>query len=260
MNWLFVKKGLYLRDYNDLWDWSVTDLEDFWESIWQFFDVQSYTPYQQVVHRPTRQDMIGTEWFRGATVNYAEHIFRHRHPQRPALLFTSERVRPGEVRPGGHRHLLTAISWQELEHEVAAVSAYLRQQGVGVGDRVVSVLPNIPEAVVAFLATNALGAVWSSCSPDFGTASIIDRFQQIQPKVLIAADGYCYNGKAIDKTDAMRELRTSLPTLQRVIWVPYLDPDSRLERAILWEEVLNTPAPEGLTFEPVPFNDPIWVL
>lgn len=270
MNWLFVKKGLYLRDYDDLWDWSVTDLEDFWESIWQFFDVQSHTPYQQVVYRPTQRDMIGTEWFPGATVNYAEHIFRHRHPQRPALLFMPERVRPGEVRPGeagpgGHRSSLIAISWQELEHQVAAVSTYLRQQGVGVGDRVVSVLPNIPQAVVAFLATNALGAVWSSCSPDFGTASITDRFQQIQPKVLIAADGYWYNGKPIDKTEAMRDLWLSLPTLQQVIWVPYLNPESRpgLARpglATLWEDVLSTPAPEGLTFEPVPFNDPIWVL
>lgn len=249
IDWLFIKKGLYFRDYDDLWDWSVTDLEAFWESIWQFFDVQSYSPYYQIVFEPGRQDMIGTEWFRGATLNYAEHIFRYRSNQRPAMLFASE-LRPHPA----------SISWETLERRVNAVATYLRQQGVGIGDRVVSVLPNIPEAVVAFLATNAIGAVWSSCSPDFGTSSIVDRFQQIEPKVLIAADGYTYNGKAIDKTEAMRELRISLPTLQRVIWLPYLDPDSRLERTVLWQEVLGTPTPDGLMFEPVPFDHPIWVL
>ncbi len=249
MDWLFIKKGLYFRDYDDLWDWSVTDLEDFWESIWQFFDVYSHSPYLQVVLEGNSRDMIGTEWFRGATLNYAEHIFRHSNLQRPALIFASEqRPRP------------LSISWQTLEQQVNAVATYLRQQGVGVGDRVVSVLPNSPEAVVAFLATNAIGAVWSSCSPDFGTASITDRFQQIEPKVLIAADGYTYNGKAIDKTEAIRELRINLPTLQRVVWVPYLDRNSRLERAVLWQEVLDTPTFDELTFEPVPFSHPIWVL
>lgn len=248
MDWLFVKRGLYFRDYDDLWDWSVTDLEDFWESIWQFFDVQAHAPYQQVIVRPNRTDMISTRWFTGATLNYAEHIFRHQNAERPALLYASEQRR------------LTSVSWADLERQVAAVAAYLRSVGVGVGDRVVAVLPNGPEAVVGFLATNALGAVWSSCSPDFGTAGIADRFGQIEPTVLIAADGYTYNGKPVDKTDAMRELRLSLPTLRETIWVPYLDPSSRLERAALWPNVLQTPAPDGLTFEPVPFGHPIWVL
>ncbi|MGF7215725.1 acetoacetyl-CoA synthetase [Spirosoma lacussanchae] len=252
IDWLFVKKGLYFRDYDDLWDWSVTDLEDFWESIWQFFDVQARTPYTQVVYRPTDADMIGTDWFTGATLNYAEHIFRHKSNQ-PAILYAAEG-------PESRRQRLLALSWADLEYQVAAVAAYLRQQGVGVGDRVVAVLPNCPEAVVAFLATNAIGAVWSSCSPDFGTASIVDRFRQIAPKVLIAVDGYLYGGKAIDKTEAMRELRRSLPSLRQVVWMPYLDETSQLERADLWEDVLQTPAPDGLTFEPVPFNHPIWVL
>lgn len=249
MDWLFIKKGLYFRDYDDLWDWSVTDLEDFWESIWQFFDVQGHSPYRQIVFENSPRDMIGTEWFPGATLNYAEHIFRHRNYQRPAIVFGSER-----------QARLYSLPWDTLERQVNAVATYLRQQGVGVGDRVVSVLPNIPEAVVAFLATNSLGAVWSSCSPDFGTPSILDRFRQVEPKVLIAADGYTYNGKQIDKTEAIRELRISLPTLQRVIWIPYLDQESRLERATLWQEVLETPTPEELTFEPVPFEHPIWIL
>ena len=252
MDWLFIKKGLYLRDYDDLWDWSVTDLEDFWESIWQFFDVQPHTPYHQIILKPNQRDMIGTEWFREATLNYTEHIFRHRTDQRPAILFASEQ-----------HPTLTALSWDALERQVAAVAAYLKQQGVGIGDRVVAVLPNSPEAVVAFLATNAIGAVWSSCSPDFGTASIIDRFQQIEPKVLIAVDGYTYNGKPIDKTEAIRELRSSLPTLQRVIWIPYLNHPANSpapERADLWQDVLNTTVEHELAFEPVPFNHPIWVL
>ncbi|GAB3706178.1 acetoacetate--CoA ligase [Spirosoma flavus] len=265
MDWLFVKKGLYFRDYDDLWDWSVTDLEDFWESIWQFFDIQSHTPYQQVVFRPSQRDMIGTDWFSGATLNYAEHIFRHktvqRHSDRPAMLYASE------------HQPVKAISWETLEQEVAAVATYLRQQGVGVGDRVVAVLPNIPEAVVAFLATNAIGAVWSSCSPDFGTASVVERFRQIEPKILIAADGYSYNGKSIDKTDSVQELITRLPTLRQVIWVPYLAgdsskladvwPDSISQSrrfSVHWDNVLATSAPDGLTFEAVPFEHPIWVL
>lgn len=253
INWLFVKKGLYFRNYDDLWDWSVTDLEDFWESIWQFFDVQGHSPYHQLIYRPNQEDMIGTEWFRGSTLNYAEHIFRHRTTQRPALLFASEQQR------------LTSMSWDTLEQQVASVATYLRQQGVGAGDRVVAVLPNCPEAVVAFLATNSLGAVWSSCSPDFGTSSIVDRFQQIEPKVLIAADGYQYNGKLIYKTDAIYKLRSNLPTLKQVIWVPYLDRTndlitSQIDHVIRWQDVLDTPAPDGLTFTPVPFNDPIWVL
>ena len=263
MNWLFVKRGLYFRDYDDLWEWSVTDLEDFWESIWQFFDVQSHAPYHQIIFRPTEDDMIGTEWFSGAMLNYAEHIFRHKNTQRPALLFASER---SDTR----QHRLTAISWDVLEQQVAAVATWLREQGVTVGDRVVSVLPNGPEAVAAFLATNAVGAVWSSCSPDFGTASVADRFRQIEPKVLIAADGYTHNGKIFDKTTAIQDLRMSLPTLQRVVLVPYLQPDTaadpvrsgptRPKWAVLWQDVLNTPAPDGLVFEPVPFSHPIWVL
>lgn len=256
MNWLFVKKGLYFRDYDDLWDWSVNDGEDFWESIWQFFDVQSHTPYHQLVYRPSNADMIGTEWFIGATLNYAEHIFRHKATQPrtgPALLFASE------------RQSLTGLSWATLEQQVAAVAAYLRQQGVGVGDRVVAVLPNIPEAVVAFLAANSIGAVWSSCSPDFGSTSIIDRFGQIEPNVLIAADGYTYNGKQLDKREAIHDLCDNLPTLRHIIWVPYLNrtdnpTDGLSEQHVLWQDVLHTPAPDGLVFEAVPFNHPIWIL
>ncbi|GAB4047562.1 acetoacetate--CoA ligase [Spirosoma litoris] len=258
MDWLFIKKGLYFRDYDDLWDWSVTDLEDFWESIWQFFDVQSHTPYHQVVFRPNRVDMIGTEWFTGATLNYAEHIFRHkpiqtRGERTPALLFASE------------RHSLTSVSWESLEHQVVAVATHLRQQGVGVGDRVVAMLPNIPEAIVAFLATTSIGAVWSSCSPDFSTASVLDRFQELSPKALFVVDGYSHHGELIDNTDTISELCRRLPTLKTLIWIPYLDNTSKFTgrtatNVILWHEVLAIETPDELVFEPVPFDHPLWIL
>ncbi|TAE31576.1 MAG: acetoacetate--CoA ligase [Cytophagales bacterium] len=251
--WLFVKKGLYFRDYDDLWDWSVTDIEDFWESIYQFFDVQSHTLYREVLDRPQpgppNWGMIGTRWFVGATVNYAEHVFRHKNGSCPALIFQAEGREPLQM------------SWAVLESQVAAVAAYLRESGVGPGDRVASMLPNIPEAVVAFLATASVGGVWSSCSPDFGTASVVDRFQQIEPKVLLAVDGYFYNGKLINKQTDMRELRQRLSSVERVIWIPFADlPTSdRLEGSDLWAEVVQTPN-MGLEFVPIPFNDPIWIL
>ncbi|WP_138989715.1 acetoacetate--CoA ligase [Larkinella sp. C7] len=252
LDWLFVKKGLYFRDYHDLWDWSTTDLEDFWRSIWQFFNVQSHRDYQDVIEKPA-SGMIGTRWFTGATLNYAEHIFRNKTSERPAILFQSE------------QQSLTSLSWSELEQQVTAIAHFLRENNVRPGDRVVSVLPNTPEAVVAFLATNSVGAIWSSCSPDFGTPSIIDRFRQIEPKVLFAIDGYQYNGKPIDKTDALSDLQTALPTLKKVVWVANLDPDFEpptgpRSKSVLWNSVLQTNTAIPLVFEPVPFEHPIWIL
>ncbi|MCP1384513.1 acetoacetate--CoA ligase [Runella salmonicolor] len=245
-NWLFVKKGLYFKNYHDLWDWSVTDLDDFWESVWQFCEVKSHSLYFEVLIRQNR-DFIGTKWFRGATVNYAEHIFRHKNPARPAIMFQSE------------QEPLRELSWRELEKQVGAVAVYLRQSGVVAGDRVVAVLPNGPQAVVAFLATNSLGAVWSSCSPDFGTTGILDRFQQIEPKVLIVADGYTYNGKGFDKLPAMRQLISQLPTLKRTVLVPYLNSEAQLPKTDSWKDVLKTSF-STLEFTPVPFDHPLWVV
>ena len=193
------------------------------------------------------RDFIGTKWFRGATVNYAEHIFRHKNPARPAIMFQSE------------QEPLKELSWRELEKQVGAVAAYLRQSGVVAGDRVVAVLPNGPQAVVAFLATNSLGAVWSSCSPDFGTTGILDRFQQIEPKVLIVADGYTYNGKGFDKLPAMRQLIGQLPTLKRTVLVPYLNSEAQLPKTDSWKDVLKTPF-STLEFTPVVFDHPLWVV
>lgn len=247
IDYLFVKKGLYLRHYDDLWNWSVTNIDDFWETVVEYFEVQFHAPYREVIDRP-RQGMIGTQWFPGATVSYAEHIFRNANNQYPALLYASE------------QHRLRGLSWPELAQQVAALAQFLKQQGVGVGDRVVALLPNVPEAVVGFLATQSLGAIWASCSPDFGTASVLDRFRQIEPTVLLMADGYTYNGKPIDKAGELGTLRKGLPSLQRIVWVPFLHPGVPAPSGTTpWSEVLTTPYTD-LTFTPLPFDAPLWVL
>ncbi len=192
--------------------------------------------------------MPGARWFGGATISYAEHAFRNASADRPAILFQSE------------SEPLTQIGWSELEQQVAAIAAALRNMGVTRGDRVVAYLPNIPQAVVAFLACASLGAIWSSCSPDFGSSSVVDRFQQIEPKVLIAVDGYRYGGKAFDRRGTVAELQQALPTLQRTVLVPYLDPSATadgLQNAVLWP---NLQQPADLTFEHVPFDHPLWIL
>lgn len=247
LDWLFVKKGLYFRDYHDLWEWSVTDVEDFWETLWHFFQIKSHDLYLEVLRRADGPDMIGTRWFSRSTLNYAEHIFRNKTRDRPALIFQSE------------RQPLTELSWEELEEQVAALAAWLRRKGIRPGDRVAAVLPNIPQAVVAFLATNAIGAVWSSCSPDFGHASIVERFRQIEPKVLLAADGYTYNGKTYDKTAALRDLLNALPSVNHAVLVPYLDSDASVEGTTSWDDIQYSPA-VPLEFEPLPFEHPLWVL
>jgi acetoacetyl-CoA synthetase len=234
--------------YDQLWQWSVDHIADFWEALWQYFDIQSHSPYTSVLQRP-KEGMIGTRWFEGATLNYAEHMFRHANEASPALLFQSE------------RHALQEISWQELKDRVASLATWMRSVGVEKGDRVVSFLPNIPEALIAFLAANSLGAIWSSVSPDFGTASVVERFQQIEPKVLFVADGYSYNGKAYDKREAAREIILSLPTLEQVVVLPYLEASPEIDflpKALLWEETRQAQA--QLLFTPVPFDHPLWVL
>jgi acetoacetyl-CoA synthetase len=197
--------------------------------------------------------MPGAQWFPGARLNYAEHVFRNASSQQPALLFRSEREE------------LREVSWAELKQQVAAIARSLRAMGVQPGDRVVAFLPNIPEAVMAFLACASIGAIWSSCSPDFGTNSVVDRFQQIEPKVLFAVDGYQYNGRSFDRISILKELQQSLPTLQQTILVPYLQPEkdrsTELTNARLWSTCLQeSQASAELTFEQVPFDHPLWIL
>ena len=246
MTWLGNEKGLHFEETEELWEWSVTNLEEFWASIWEYFHIKTSKPYKSILNGHT---MPGAQWFSGAELNYAEHVFRNATSNRPALVFQSE------TKP------LTEISWEELYRKVSTVVEALRTLGVQRGDRVISYLPNIPEFAIAFLATASLGAIWSSCSPDFGTRSVIDRFQQIEPKILFAVDGYFYNGKAIDRRTTIAELQQSLPTLQKTVIVPYLFPELNVEgysNTMLWQDM--QPTDIELSFEQVPFDHPLWIL
>jgi acetoacetyl-CoA synthetase len=247
MRWLGDHRGLRFDSYDALWKWSIAHLDDFWESMWQYFSLVSETPYTGVTES---HEMPGTRWFPGAQLNYAEQVFRSMSAEQPAVLFRSE------------RHAVTPVSWQELQDGVASVAATLRSIGIKPGDRVVAYMPNIPATLIAFLACASLGAVWSSCSPDMGTASVVDRFRQIEPRVLFAVDGYQYNGKPFDRRQVIHELQSELPSLEHVILVPYLDAQasaSEFTHAESWVDVL---ARDGgkLTFAQVAFDAPLWVL
>ncbi|MFL5626995.1 MAG: acetoacetate--CoA ligase, partial [Ktedonobacteraceae bacterium] len=246
MQWLEQSKGLSLHSQEELWQWSVDHLEDFWASIWDFFHIKASKPYKTVL---VERKMPGAQWFSGAELNYAEHVFRNASSARPALLFQSE------------RHPLTEVSWEELTQKVGSVANALRAMGVQRGDRVVAYMPNIPETLIAFLASASIGAIWSSCSPDFGTSSVIDRFKQIEPTILFAIDGYQYNGKAISRHAIVAEIQASLPTLKKTVLFPYLSDDASpegLADTVLWHELLTVSS--TLTFEQVPFDHPLWVL
>ena len=226
LRWLAAERGLELDGYDDLWRWSVDDLEGFWSSIWDFFEVQADGGYDRVLGS---REMPGAEWFAGTRLNYAEHVFASKDDAETAILHASE------------LRELDQLSWGELRAQVGAVAAGLRGLGVEPGDRVVAYMPNIPEAIVAFLATASIGAVWSSCSPDFGPASVIDRFAQIEPKVLFAVDGYRYGGKDFDRRNVLAELQAAMPSLRRTVVLPYLDADpdlSLLHDAARWGSCL----------------------
>ena len=249
MQWLKQEKGLHFADYHALWEWSAQHIAAFWQSQWEYFQVISHTPYRAVLQG---HEMPDYQWFEGATMNYAEHIFRQKNAARPAILFQNE------------RQGLTEMSWPELERQTAAMARYFRQCGIQPGDRIAAYLPNSPHAVVAVLAAMSIGAVWSSCSPDFGAASVADRFVQIGPRVLIAVDGYAYGGKSFDKRSTLRELCELLPTVRQVVFIPYLDENAAFEadgkEVVFWNEVIENEADTELSFLPVPFSHPLWVL
>ena len=245
IHWLFKTKGLTFKSYQKLWEWSTTDIGVFWLAVWEYFEIISDNRFEV----PVTGSMPYTKWFDGASLNYAQHIFRKATTAHPAIIFKSENSG------------ISQISWEELEKKVASLRSYLQLHGIRKGDRVTGWLPNIPEAVISFLAVNSLGAVWSGTSPDFGTSSVLDRFAQIEPKLLIAADGYSYNGKWYDKTNEIRELQKNLPTLETTILIPLSDkpdPAIKSKNTHLWDEALTKPG--ELTFEAVPFSHPIWVL
>ncbi|MEK6327108.1 MAG: acetoacetate--CoA ligase [Actinomycetota bacterium] len=248
MRWLEAERGRSFGDYEALWEWSVAELEEFWGSIWDFFEVEASAGYSEVL--PERV-MPGARWFGGAELSYPQHIFRGKRDDDVAVLHASELRQLGE------------LSWGELREQVAGAAAGLRELGVERGDRVVAYLPNIPETLVAFLATASIGAVWSSCSPDFGASSVADRFAQIEPKVLLCVDGYRYNGKDFDRIETVAGLVREMPTIERTIVVPYLQPApdlSPLRAATTWAELLAAGNGAELRFEQVPFDHPLWVL
>jgi acetoacetyl-CoA synthetase len=248
IEWLRSERGLEIDGYDELWRWSVDDLEGFWSAIWEFFDVQADGDPVPVL---ANAEMPGAEWFPNARLNYAEHVFAGKDDSETAILHASE------------LRELDSLSWAELREQVAAVAAGLGGLGVERGDRVVAYMPNIPEAIVAFLATASIGAVWSSCSPDFGPASVIDRFAQIEPRVLFAVDGYRYGGRDFDRRDVVAEVQAAMPSLTRTIVLPYLDPEvdiGGLDAAIPWRDLTDAGAGAELGFERVPFDHPLWVL
>jgi len=247
LNWLNENYQLKFDNYQSLWEWSVEDTRLFWETIWRYFEIIGHRSYD-MVH--TDDLMPDTKWFPGATLNYAEHIFRMRSDERPAIVFKTEDAP------------LVEISWLELEEKVTGFRNWLVSHGVGKGDRVAAYLPNIPEATIAFLATCSLGAIWSSCSPDFGADSVVDRFRQIEPSILLVVDGYRYGGKAFNKSDVVDTLIAELPSVEHVVLVPWLNKEvgaDEFSKCVLWEESVLDRG-ERLTFEAVSFEHPIWVL
>jgi acetoacetyl-CoA synthetase len=242
LRWLREQRGLHLGSYDELWRWSVDDLDAFWASIWDFFEVGGPAPSPAVAERR----MPGASWFPGAALNHAELSLR-RQDDHPALLFGNE---TGE---------LGTVSYAELGRRVAAMTVGLRRLGVGKGDRVAAYLPNVPETVVAMLATASIGAIWSSCAPEFGVSSVVDRFAQIEPKALVAVDGYRYNGSWHDRRDALAEIRRRLPTLQATVLVGGTG-GIEADGVVGWERLLERGAGAELVFEPVAFDHPLWVL
>jgi acetoacetyl-CoA synthetase len=247
MRWLASHHGLHFQNYDDLWRWSCGELERFWITIYQYFDIRFHQKFRTVM---SGRKMPGVHWFDGGTINYTEHVFRCETPERPALIFKSERSGPVEV------------SWAELRAQVTALAAALRRWGIQPGDRVVAYMPNIPETIAALLASASLGAVFSSCSPDFGNAAVVDRFAQIEPRVLFAVDGYTYGGKPFDRRETLRELLKLLPSVEHVVFLPYLEPGSSFDdpRTVAWADLMAVKNPSELAFTPVPFEHPLWVL
>ncbi len=249
MNWLATERGRRFRGYHDLYRWSVTDLDGFWQAVWDHCGITASQPPRQVLGR---RDMPGAQWFPGARLNYAEQVLLGERPGTDALLYR------GESTP------LAGLDWAELAGQVRVLATRLRELGVAPGDRVVSCLPNIPETVIAMLATTSVGAIWASCSPDFGWRGVLDRFSQLTPKVLICTDGYVYAGKEYSRLAEMREIAGSLPGLEHVIFLPRLDTDAAppAPHALRWDEALSGPPvpAAAFEFEQVPFGHPLWIL
>jgi acetoacetyl-CoA synthetase len=248
-DWLARERGSAFADYEALWGWSIAEPQAFWAAAWEFLGLHRHRPWTQVM---SAEPMPHTRWFVGAELNFVEQVFAHRGLAGAALIYDSEAKGQGE------------LSWPELERQVASLAASLARLGVQAGDRVVAYLPNVPEAVVGFLATASLGAIWSVSAPDLGPVSVVDRFRQIAPKVLIACDGYRFGGRAFDRREALEGILAQLPSLEGIVWVPLLDQAcapprgaERLQR-LLWNDATAGSAP--LKVRPVAAEHPLWIL
>jgi len=260
--WLKSNRGLQFESYAALHQWSVTDLSTFWQSIWDYFDLQSPTPHQFVV----AGRMPAAKWFAGAQVNYAAQVFRHAEAAHaaglPAIISHNEASL-------NHGDAAFEISWPELKNQVAALALHLKAQGVAPGDRVAAYLPNIPEAIIAFLATASIGGIWSICAPDMGTAAVLDRFRQIEPKILIACASVTYGGKQIDRSAVIDELCAGLASVQHVIIHGNANATNSgaVCARIHWSKAINDTQNDAKNeelarFEPLwlPFDHPLWIV
>ncbi len=245
-DWLRASRGLQFPDYESLWQWSVDQTEDFWESVVSFFGVHFHTPYSSVLSGGAMPDV---NWFEGSTPNYAGHIAKAMADQSAAILFSSE------------KDPLRIVSVDEMWQEVSRFRRYFVQHGVKPGDRIAGYLPNIPEATFAFLACASIGAVWSCCSQDFGVSSVVDRFAQIEPKIFVAADGYYYNGKTHGRLPEINAIRDAIPTLNNTLVINYTGGAADIgEVGITLYHQLPVGTPGLPDFEAVPFGHPLWIL
>ncbi len=259
-DWLAAERGLAFDSYDALWRWSIGDLDAFWQSIWDFFNLQSPTPHTAVL---ASRSMPGAQWFPGAHVNYAQQVLRHVDAAQAAGFAAILSHNEKSLASGApHREL----SWPELRRQVASLALHLRAQGVMPGDRVAAYLPNTPETAVAFLATVSIGGVWSLCAPDMGTNAVLDRFQQITPKVLIACDGVTYGGRDLDRTGVVAELCAALPSVQHVILHANLGLEEYATKLVagyaLFTAATALNDSEIAAFEPLwlPFDHPLWIV
>lgn len=249
-DWLGHSRNLQFNDYEAMRRWSVEHLDDFWAAIWEYFDLQTWSPYDCVL---ANREMPGAVWFPGARINYASHIFRKRRTDAPALVYS------------GEDRNLEELGWDELERRVRSLANWLRENGVKPGDRVAGYLTNSPEGVIAMLAAVSIGAVWTACSPEFGTPSVLDRFKQLEPRVLFCVDGYRYGGNDFSRLDEVNALLAELPSVERVVLLPMLNPDSsgrEIDGSLLWNDITGTSelGMEDFDFEQVPFDHPLWIL
>ena len=250
-DWLRDQRGLKFTTYDALWRWSTTDLDAFWQSIWDYFEMQSPTPHRAAL---ARNALPGAQWFPGAQVNYAAQVLRHVDAAHaaglPAIVSSNEKRQQRE------------LSWPELRRQVASLALHLQAHGVEPGDRVVAYLPNIPEAMVAFLATVSIGGVWSICAPDMGTPAVLDRFRQIAPKVLIACDGVTHGGRDLDRLGVLAELRLALPSLRHTLLLGNLDATVSIAGCANWTSAIGRNDEKTDGFEPVwlPFDHPLWIV